>query len=570
MASINFKAKIKAIPYSGPSSNIIINSAPSSQQALVAQLATQPPASTGNDVPGDEWRNFDLDDAIVPSEIIDSLDNAVNTLETAANALTAILNIIQLFLSNFNSFSSILSSLLNFIEGEINKWLSDLGGAGVYLNFLIPPSFSKNMFNNQNYQNLSTGGFNGFLSRLQVSLRNTADQNRPTFSDDASVGGMILLIDAESFDEFFRAMKQFNDLFDIEKLFSIVTEPGPPRNIRSYPLYSETEGFRTRLQWDAPLGLGGALGFYRISRHYIQGGELKTIQDFPDKLYGKDGFINAIQTLIASGSLPLKTEYVYNDPDFNGGEPKIVGANPINGSGSFIDEDIPTLDNTPTGDPVYTQYYYTIEFGWPTGPWGQRSSEHMALVEKACIDPEDAAIVTHAKGFYEYISSGWGGLGSWSSIQAKFLVPFLPSLIAIMNKLLSTLKGMLNNATSSFSSFIRGIQEKIQFYVRIINALSAIVIRIKQIFLGGNFALLYLPPKKGGISNFMNRVRTAQRPDEGFSGSNGITGGLVIVFGEMLHDVLGDTDKNRIKTQTEALDKIMRTLGQILSGKKKK
>jgi len=568
--SIDIKAKIVAVsssePYAPPGEAAAVAAQEEAQRSEEAAQEAQQNLSAN----AGKWKVFGPDTSMIPEDIIEKFDKAITTLGKVTDALTPILNFLEFFLSSFNSFSSLIGSLLDRVQKEVNEWSEDLAGAGIFFNPLFPPALNKNMINNNNWQKLSTGGFDGFLSRLDVSLRNTADDHRPRFSRDAQVGGLIIMVDSESADDFFSTLNQLANLFDILNLVPINLSPPPPKTIRSYPVYTDEDGYGIHLKWDAP-GIPFTNGFYRISRSVVPGGIPKEVNDIPTKLGGKDGFIRAIKTRLSTyfsdkragkspaGSWPTKTVYAYDDPTFNG--PHIVKANVVNGSGSYLDRDIPLE----AGEPLFDQFYYTVESGFP-GLWGPPSREISVTVQKKCVDPDSVAVVTHAKGYKEYISAGWGGLGQWSSIQTKFLIPFMPLLIEQMNKVLDTLKGMVKNNSDSFSDFIKGIKDKIDTYIFMIDLLTSIVEQVQKMILGPSAAFLVVPPEKGGISGFMQRVRSAKVPDDGFSGQNGMTGGLVFIYGAVRFDTFGNTDEKAIAEQSKAISKAFSTLVSLLTG----
>lgn len=543
-------------------------------------------SSTAEDI----WQDFGLDSSFLPENAIKSLNKGVETLENISNVFATIMKFLQLFLTSFNSFSSIVSSLLDFVQSEVNKWAQDLAGAGVFFNALFPPAFNPNMIGNLEWQKLSSGGFPGFLNRLQVSLNNTADPNRPIYSSDALVGGLIILVDSETFDDFFKSWRQLGELFDFVNLIPINISPPPPTNIRGVSRLVNGQ-FQIQLKMDAPPVRPGPIQ-YRISRSVVPGGVAKQANPVPTKLGGKDGFFRGLYFRLASffseraeqrkrtgrrgarelrkigafekvpGDWPPVIVYEYKDRD-----PAIILSNPINGSGTFIDDQIPKDLN---GDPVHKQYYYVVESGFGGSDQdfigGPRSNEVMVPVEKECIEDGSAAVIEHRRGKREYISAGWGGLGKWSSIQASLVLPFIPKLIDILDKVMKTIQGMVKNTTDSFSDFIAGIQDKFQTYSFMISLMNDIIQQILKLTLGPNIAFLYVKAKKGGVSEFMRRVRTAEQPDRGFSGSNGITAGLVFMFGATSFDPLGNDDEDIINQKSEAISKSFDILMQFLTG----
>lgn len=608
MANFDFKARLMAVPYS-PS-----GTQPGSPAAELAQLVAEASgleqAKAFLDKNAGKWQQVSFFNPL-PEGMIKTFDKAVKGLGKVMSILTKVMKILQLFISSFGSFAALISSLLSFIRRTVNSMAQDLATAGAYMNVLMPPSLNKNMSQNDNWKNLSAGGFAGFLGRLQVSLVNPYDKNRPIFDENGVVGGFIILVDATAPDEFFKTIKQLGDLFDFMDLFPFNTSVPPPENIQSYPVYQETvtediagqtvEKYGIRLKWDSPPGVPFAGGFFRVSRSTIPGGRLTFVKDIPTKLGGKDGFLHALKvrlsTLVSGlrakrkgitskrdpGDWPLKPVYKYDDPEFNPkhkttsteyteideepisvtmGSPVIVKSNPITGGGEYVDQDIP-VDTS--GDPKFKEYHYIVESGWP-GFWGPPSSDIMVPVEKKCIDPMSTAVVEHPRGYTEFISAGWGGLGQWSSLQIGRSIPLLPNMIEMMNKLLATLEGMVKNSSDSFTDFLNGLEEKIQKYMQIIDIMTAIVTKMKELVLGPSAAFLYIPPKSGGVAGFMDRIRNAKQPKNGFSGVDGMTAGVVFAFGGSLFTVNGEENEALIEVQAKAIEKAFGIMVKLLTG----
>lgn len=578
MASIDINGRIEIFPSVDPGGNTLSSSAGSDE------LTNIPKAESGSAldtlVKSGEWTAFDLDTSIVPNFTIEKLEKATEKLKNISDVLASIMKFLQLFLTSFNSFSGIISSLLDFVDTEINKWLKDLGGAGVFFNALFPPGFNRNLLANLANAELFTGGFPGFIKRLQVSLNNTADPNRPVFSSDALVGGLIILVDAkndEDAEKFYEAWEQLKEQFNFLNLLPINTSPSPPTNIRGVSKL-ENGQYKILLEMDPPAVKPGPIR-YRISRSIVPGGVPTKTRDIPKNLFGDDGFLNALKKRMSNffaakaakrrglpppketGDWPTRIVYVYDDRD-----PEIIRPNIVNGTGQFIDDQIEADEN---GDPKVSQYYYVVESGFGRGNiWvgGSRSNEIAVPVEKSCIDSGIAAVIEHKKGHREYISAGRGGIGKWSSIRTQLLLPFLPQLTRMINSFLKTLKGMVKNTSDSFSDFIKGIQEKFETYSFIIDLMLSLIQKLQETTVNNNVAFLYIKPQKGGVQEFMRRVRTAKQPEDGFSDKEGICAGVVFMFGAPDFDPFGDSDSQSISLQAEAISKSFEILMQLLTG----
>jgi len=401
----------------------------------------------------DSWKSLKYVN-VLPTGLIKTLDKAVSKLSGYIQTLTKLIKILQLFISAFSSFSVLLQTFVTYGKKVINQFATDIAGAGIYLNILVPPAFLKSLMDNKNYSDLSSGGFEGFISRLQVSLNNTSDINVPRFSANGLVGGLVIMLDANTLDDFFKGLDFFTGTFDFMDLFPINTKPMPPINLRgSSGFFVQPSGDPkkgTKIEWDAP----NVRGFteYRISRSIKSGGVPKDVSKVPSKLIGpkghaEEGIIAASLIHLSTGKWPSTTIMAYEDKGF----PITVQPNPITGGGTFIDYDIDEKNNA--------QYYYVIESGFAKqegsveGLWGPRSAECMVpTFPKHCITTNQSAVVIHSKGALELITQGFQGLGQWSSIQARGILPFLPAVLDLLNTFINKLEGSLKTNSKSWKN----------------------------------------------------------------------------------------------------------------------
>lgn len=498
----DIRARIKAVPFSLPISVI-----------AAAEAEAAAAAAAEGEL---KWKCPDLPDLSAIEAVAKALNKGIGVLSKVLSVLDPILRLVELFVTAFNSINSIILAFINLAQNELNKWAEDIAGSGIFFNMLVPPVLDPTLVSDVNWQGLSSGGFQGFLKRLQVSFYNTSDPNRPKFSADATVGGMILMIDAESFDTFFKNMNTINNLFDFVEFLPITTELPPPTNIRAHSEKDDDGKLGIKLMWDAaPI----RPAVYRVRRSTTPGGEIKKVKEIPTKLGGKDGFIRALGYRKKEKKWPTQVIRYYEPVG-------LVASNPITGNSSFIDS------NVTNG----VQYYYTIESGFPP-VYGPLSTEVAVEADgDDCIPKEVAETIEHENGRIELVGIGLGSLGQWSTIQARSLLPFFPILISQMNKLINTLKGMIKDASSSFGDFVQGIKDRIESYIDLVELILVIIERIASISFG-DLAFLNVPPESGGIQNFMRRVRAAEPPEGGFTGPEGITAGMVFVYGTTQADV---------------------------------
>lgn len=516
----------------------------------------------------DQWKIVKYTN-VLPTNLIVLLDKALTSLSNVVNALTKIIKLLQMFISAFNSFSIILKTFIDYAQNQIKQFTSDLGALGVYFNVLIPPAFLKSLMDNGSFSDLSSGGFDGFLQRLKVSLNNTADKNAPKFSNKAIVGGFVILLDSETLYDFYKGLDFITSTFSFMDVFPLNTSPMPPRNVKAVSgNYKQPDGTLKpgiQLSWEAP----NVRGFthYRLSRSRVSGGNRKESKPIPTKLVGppshpEQGLIQAamIRLFGGDGEWPSVVTYEYNDPTFNGGKPVIVAANPVNSGGAYMDYDVTETDK---------QFYYVVESGFNVGVgvWGLRCPEvSVPVFVRDCISNNQAAVVVHAGNKLEFISVGYEGLGQWSAIQLKGVVPFLPAVIDLLNKFVTALAGALKTNTKSFVDFINGIKQSFLKYKAYLETIATMIMAIENFFSGmPKICFLNVLPESGGMDNFYRRVANAKKPSGGFSSKTGFTMGVVFVYGEGLNaNFIGEGTPD-FKAQMGAINKSFGLIIKLLS-----
>ena len=530
----------------------------------------------------DKWQTYGLDISgitKVVDPIISVLDKGLSTLSNAMKVLTAVLKILQLYITAFGSLSSLIATFVDYTKNTVKKLGQDLENTGVYLNVFVPPAFVTDQANNINYTKLSTGGFNEFLQTLKVSLNSTSDVNCPKFSEQASVGGMLIVVDAETLDAFFRGVTFLQDNLKLTDLLPINTKPSPPKGLKSSAGYfTQPDGsrkFGIQLEWDPPSVRG--FTHYKISRSQIPGGQESTTYPIPNKLFGsqgheKEGLLAAVPIKIQSGSWPAVSGIVYEEketdppttlkPFFNNntGKPLEVLANPINGRGSIIDYDVNSIEAC--------QYYYVIQSGFAgVNLWSEYSSEiQAAAFPQNCISPNMTGVALHSGGGIHLISVG-EKLGQWSAIKVAGIVPFVPIIIETINTLLNSLSGALKTNSKSFLDFIKGIQAKFDKYNAYISTLAGMITALENIFTGlPEIGFLVLPAKSGGTTNFIKRITNATKPAKGFTGPDGITAGIVFVYGNYRVSTDALHNEANFDQQVAALDKTFAAIAKLITG----
>jgi len=585
---IDLSAKLKAFPYIAPA---VTNAAAETREEAAAldnfiseleanssNIPTDisqiigPNASPGAGIAGtDDWNRMavPIDDKLGwVSDITHGMETAFEKLDKITTILQKILRIIELFNSSFNSFSKLFVSAINFAQNQIDEFAGSLN-AGVYASVFAPPALLRKSAGNIDSKHQLRGGFQGFISRLENSLHNTKDDNRPTFSTNAYVGGLVVLLDTESIDDMWTGLQQLASMFDFMQLLPINLSPPPPTNIRGFCGYFvdqaeldkprrkrdyDNKKFGVQIEWDNSFTSSA----YHIYRSRITKGKkvfkpYKPTSLVDNKETGEPGLLSvagdafvAIKHGKSTIKIPERIEYVYEDTDFNKGEGPVTVLAPLTSvTLKYIDTDIKTKKFTGSDiefayieengkDVPITNYYYVIRscglVGRPEGP----NSQELNVAIKTCNDNYNIAdVIQHPQGRFEFLSIGAGKLNNWSSIQISAMVPWYTEIIGMLSGFLDTLRGTVTDASDAFSAFLNHMVLRIRMYRDILSLITWLIEQFKVFIFGPSLALLYLPPVKGGMPVFVERVKQAKVPEDisGFSGPNGITVGIVLCYG---------------------------------------
>lgn len=598
-SSINFSIASSAYPYVSPKVMPPVTATPPVPVALPIPITAAPvdkfrgvQGATGVQGASITWEPLTISAPDV-SAILSPLNSMVNTLGSLVKVLQAVLKVIEMYLSDFSSMSKILASLIPVIDNMLESFVKNIATAGVYMNIVNVPALNFSSAGSFIKSNFNMGGYQGFLSRLQVSFDNTSDGRRPAFGASAVVGGFIVLVDAESVQDFFKALQQLSRAFN--QLQGMNVSPPSPRNFKGRPGFFPKPGLENKgklfygikLDWDKPAGFTFT---YALSRSQTRGGVPETVDLAPSGLMGKNGLFPIVKKILATGhpyTWPKTTVKVYNDKDFNGGSAVGVTAS-INGGGTyidFLDDYIDSSGKLKADAPAQLSYVVqSITLAVPSPEdlaqrivgVGPRSHE-ATIALKTCVETLPPPIL-HREGFFEFMEPGLAPLGQWSSFEVGLMLPYVTELVGILENFVNQFGGMAASASDSFVQFGRQIVQKIEDYIGIVNIISKLITELESFIIGANVSWLYVPPAAGGTAAFMTRVKNAIVPpkivtipvlDEygqqvmnldgtpqettttvGFSGPSGLSSGIVMMFGA------GANATQAQKLEQEAIKKV--------------
>jgi hypothetical protein len=504
---------------------------------------------------GDSWQRASFQGISGLEKLVKPIESGFTKLNAVIQVLTKVLKIIELVLSAFGSFSSLIRSIIDIAQKKLNTFVEGSMSLGVYINAVAPPGLMPKFSTDADSAAQTCGGFNGFLSRLDGSINNSSDSHRPPFTASDYVGGLLLVVDSESPDEIWTGLKQLYNVFDFVGGFGISIEPPPPENIKAVCSLFQTDPNSTtaklgiQLDWKNNYLTAG----YLVSRSTVAGGVREVETYIPthlmdNKQTGERGMISVMKDQISKifgqhpPPPPTREVWKYNDNTFNGGQPVWVGAGLLQ-TVSFVDTFVDPQAKTP--------YYYVIQACSRSKLIKGTYSTEIAVTVKTCNDAGNFAdVIEQPGGRFEFISKGGAmKVNTWSSIQINMLIPWFGEIIKMMNNVLDTIKGMFTNVSGSFADFINQIKTKIEMFMGVLQTISMLLTSLKGLILGPSIAMLNLVPAKGGMSVFMDRVRSATVPPTrpvvihnfdgtettvtvpGFSGPTGMTIGFVMVYG---------------------------------------
>lgn len=531
----------------------------SKQESGVANLDEflNTPASSN-----DQWKLLLMPPLDKIEKITTGMQKAVQGIAKIVAILEKILNILEMFVNTFGSFAKLIESVLNIAQTKINSYLTDSLKLGVFANFIAPPAFFTWSSADPLAALKSQGGFNGFIGRLKTSIDNTSDLNRPTYGPNDIVGGLVIMADSEDVDEIWESLNTLKRLFSFLGKFKLQMTPPQSNDINAFCGYFEDPkdpgvivpgvGFVPNLKYGVKLEWVASSLAPRtvISRSMTQGGVTTFESYLPQGLMddpetGEPGILSVFRSLVRriarkeKFTLPERQVQAYKDTGFNSGKPKSI-RNLGGSKKSYIDFD---FEMKKIGDIKYPvdsngnvipMIYYVLQASTTSGSIKSPYSKEIVVQLKVCDDSYKAVdVISQPGGRVEFLAAGVGKLGAWSSIQITQMVPWFEILIKEISKFIDKLKGMTSTASSAFTKFIAQIKEKIDLYINILLTISWLIESLSNFVIGPSITMLELSPAKGGMDLFVKRIQNAKPPEgkTGFSGSSGITVGLVITYG---------------------------------------
>jgi len=181
-----------------------------------------------------QWEVLDLGD-IVPDVIKDTID----LIQSVLAPIQVILEIIQTVLNIIRTFlilvANPLLALIEAIGNDIVQFLDDIAAAGIYVLYDFPTLDGINSISS--FFSKVGGGSAGFKKRVTDSFFDPYDQNRPSFSSAAQVGGIALAFDNQDIGTAFAALENIAVVFSKQSQGWL----GAPKTFAMFPGNKEGE-----------------------------------------------------------------------------------------------------------------------------------------------------------------------------------------------------------------------------------------------------------------------------------------------------------------------------------------
>jgi len=228
----------------------------------------------------------------IPKEIYTiatSLTTIIDPLVSGLEFVTEVLNIIKMFIIDIQDPMKIL---LDQIKKTIDDFINDLSSTGLYAIYIMPgqlgvnpfayPQYFRNMpkekynifdVSHPSWFDCVKGGYSSFVSKLVGSFDDPGDGNRPQFSDNAMVGGYVMMFDSgtigpDDIATFIRSIQKLMKLF--KSPFKVAFEP--PSNTSCFAGNKQVRVTFTPSTSTLPKE-------YFIFRSETQGGDFVTYKD---------------------------------------------------------------------------------------------------------------------------------------------------------------------------------------------------------------------------------------------------------------------------------------------------
>jgi len=444
-----------------------------------------------------------LDKPIVRKSV-NALSDVIGTIEAAIEILKITGKIINAFQSDANSLFVVINFAIQAIIDVLKELAVSISSTGVYVLPLLPETSPFDP------STPAGGGFKEVMAKVNHSLTNSQDPNRPVFFDGDYLGSVIFLLTAGT-----NAGDVIKDLSILVKFLqgddsgsklSTVTA------LNATPgLYYETEGQSAstydtitdylsaaagvklpgiKVSWGAPQGIPGIYG-YRIYRSKTQEGTPE-LDDKGNLLrVPADSPFNAGRTI---------TQYV--DYAFNNGKPVLIKESKKNKL-EYVDFEV--YD----GEIYFYKVVPVFKDSAGSIVEGEVISQYTSAKASACL-PSDLLLNTYETPDGLLRGKASGDPPYWNNVTLRGLLgESMDSLLRSVQSLADRLKGVSTSSSKHFEELIETLQDWVDDLTVLLEKIKKFLESLKALQFSANAMVLTIPSESGGVAGLKSRINQA-------------------------------------------------------------
>jgi hypothetical protein len=482
-------------------------------RAAAASSSAPAPSSEGdNKTHKDEWKDkgkISIDVKEIIDRNIDTktalkvYDGVVTTLEVTVEVLKTISLLINVFQSDITNLFAVLNTVIQVLIDQLEKMLISIASTGIYALPMWPdispldPAFKPG------------GGFPAVMAKVNHSLTNMQDPNRPIFYEGDYVGAIMVMLNAGT-----NVGDLIHDMELLAKFFGTdapTVKFPPPVGLTAKPgLYAEDEK-------DSP-NFGDS--FINVVSSTFTGKKVLGIMLSwkTDDLPGLSGFnvyrskvpkgipvIDANGKFVQGQASAVKAATVlgeYADLLFNNGKPVFVDNDP--GSPMhFLDLEVIS------GETYYYKVVPTFQMSDGTNYPAEAANSYISAKAVACI-PDDLLQTT-----YETPSGLLNGLATgdppyWSNMTLRGLLgPSFDVLLEALTGLADRLKGVTISSKNHFEKLLKLLDKWVKKLKELLVLIKNVLASLEALKFSANAMMLMIPSAKGGIPGLKEQINNA-------------------------------------------------------------
>ena len=487
-------------PISGTSSSSVLTEAAAKLLVPGLSVPGSTGASTGAVTAGsDGWNSTQFQFSPIGKDTKKLLDKssrvmhrAVGMADTLMKIVDLVMQIVNALQTDFTNIYKVLQILAKLLLTQLQEALIATASSGIYFLPVTPDMSSLNSVFSPG------GGFNGVMDKVNRKLFDTKDPNRPIFPGaNDYVGGLLVVLTTGS---------NVGDLVNnLDKLGRIAgdliggtSSSNPPEAVKATPCLRQKLGVGPKLpavelEWNNPKDT------YNVDSYLVHRSRTKLGTPVLDS---NGAPLVTLKLSDGTGGDPVT---VYNDPSFNGGNPKLVKVSYLRKGLKFVDYDVNEG----------TTYYYRVSPMFPSSEEGylvegrtlSRTAETTVVT---CIpDTLLTSLITETPdGFM--VGTNRGDAPDWhSTTMRSFLGADIDRLFKEMVGFTEGLLGFAETSSDHFELQLDNIKGFIASAKAFLATLDSLIAALESLKFSGGAMVLPLEPKKTGLQGLSKRISSA-------------------------------------------------------------